>query len=61
MGLVYVARVKLARSDMNIDGKTVRLSPGMAVSVEVKTGKRRVAEYLLSPIAQHVSESGRER
>lgn len=61
LGLVYAAHVKLQRSAMNIDGKSVRLSPGMAVSVEVKTGTRRVAEYLLSPVAQATSESMRER
>jgi hemolysin D len=46
---------------MNIDGKIVQLSPGMAVSVEVMTGKRRVMEFVLSPVMQHVQESGRER
>jgi hemolysin D len=45
----------------DIDGKTVQRSPGMAVSVEVMTGKRRVMQLLLSPIVQHVQESGRER
>ncbi|MCI0420909.1 MAG: hypothetical protein L0312_17045, partial [Acidobacteria bacterium] len=61
LGLVYTTRVQLDSSDMSIDGKTVRLSPGMAVSVEVKTGRRRVAEYLLSPVARGVDESFRER
>ncbi len=61
LGLVYAARVRLARANMSIDGKTVQLSPGMAVSVEVKTGRRRIAEYLLSPVAQRASESMRER
>ena len=61
LGLVYAAHVRLARADMNIDGKTVQLSPGMAVSVEVMTGKRRVMDFVLSPVLQHVQESGRER
>ena len=46
---------------MNIDGKIVQLSPGMAVSVEVMTGKRRVMEFVLSPVMQHVQENARER
>lgn len=33
----------------------------MAVSVEIKTGKRRVIEYFLAPLMQHASESLRER
>ena len=37
------------------------LSPGMAVSVEVMTGTRRVMEFVLSPVMQHVQESGTER
>jgi hemolysin D len=46
---------------MNIDGVDVQLSPGMAVTAEVTTGRRRLIEYLLSPVMQHVGESGRER
>ncbi|MBE9610999.1 hypothetical protein [Chitinilyticum piscinae] len=46
---------------MNIDGKKVNLVPGMAVSVEIKTGQWRLIEYFLSPLIQHGSESIRER
>lgn len=59
--LVYAAHVRLAQADMNIDGKIVQLSPGMAVSVEVMTGRRRVMEFVLSPVMQRVQESGRAR
>lgn len=41
--------------------KLVNLSPGMAVTVEVKTGKRRMIEYIFSPMMQYVDESVRER
>ena len=44
-----------------MENKTVRLTLGMAVTVEVKTGKRRVIEYFLSPLMQVTSESLRER
>jgi len=46
---------------INIDGTAVPLSPGMAVSVEVKTGNRRILEYLFSPIAEVSSEAMKER
>jgi hemolysin D len=46
---------------MEVDGARVRLSPGMAVTVEVKTGQRRVIEYFLAPLLQHSRESLRER
>ena len=61
LGLVYQARVRLATHRLNIDGKWLDLGAGMAVSAEIKTGKRRVISYLLSPLQQHASEALRER
>ncbi|MBD3813467.1 MAG: HlyD family type I secretion periplasmic adaptor subunit [Betaproteobacteria bacterium] len=61
LGLIYSTRVKLARDTLQVENKTVRLTPGMAVTVEVKTGTRRVIEYFLSPLLQTTSESLRER
>lgn len=61
LGLVYAARVRLDRHTIRAEGKSVNLSPGMAVTVEVKTGKRRVIEYFLSPLLQYQDESLRER
>jgi hemolysin D len=60
-GLTYLARVQLAQSSMLVDEKSIPLSPGMVVSVEIKTGRRRVIDYFLSPLMQHGSESLRER
>jgi hemolysin D len=61
LGLVFPARVRLHGSSFLIDGVRVNLTPGMALSVEIKTGKRRVIDYLLSPLRQHASEALRER
>lgn len=60
-GLIYSTRVKLNKTTMQVDGKSVSLSPGMAVTVEVKTARRRVISYFLSPLLQHQKESLRER
>jgi hemolysin D len=60
-GLIYAARVSMARSTMQVEGKRVNLSPGMAVSVEIKTGTRRAIEYFLSPLLKSAKESIRER
>lgn len=60
-GLIYPVRVKLERTTIRVDEKTVNLSPGMAVAIEIKTGKRRVIEYFLSPLIQYQDESLRER
>ena len=59
--LVYMARVSLDKTQMQIDDRLVSLSPGMAVTVEIKTGTRRVLEYLLSPIFRHKEEALHER
>ena len=61
LGLIYSTRVKLNKDTLQVENKTLRLTPGMAVTVEVKTGKRRVIEYFLSPLMQYSSESLRER
>jgi hemolysin D len=39
----------------------VNLSPGMAVTVEIKTGSRRILNYLLSPLLRYRQETLRER
>jgi hemolysin D len=31
------------------------------VQAEIKTGERRIVDYLLSPLAKTVDEAGRER
>lgn len=61
LGLIYPTRVSLSQARMHLDTKDVDLSPGMAVTVEVKTGRRRLIEYFLSPLLQAVDESIRER
>jgi hemolysin D len=59
--LVFATRVSLAHGTIQVEGKQVHLSPGMAVTVEIKTGRRRVIEYLLSPVLKSLQESLRER
>jgi hemolysin D len=46
---------------MQIDDKLVNLSPGMAVTVEIKTGTRSILSYLLSPLLRYRQETLRER
>lgn len=61
LGLVYQARVKMARTALRIDGVTVNLTSGMSLTAEINTGKRRVIDYILDPLRQGVDESMRER
>lgn len=61
-GLVFPARVRLTKTQLRMGvGEKAVLQPGMAATVEIVTGRRRVIEYLLSPIAKAVGTAGRER
>ena len=57
----YLTRVRLDRATLDVDGRSVRLAPGMRAIVEIKTGQRRVIEFLLSPLIRYRDESLRER
>jgi hemolysin D len=59
--LSFSARVSLDRSQMQIDDRLINLTPGMAVTVEVKTGSRSLLGYLLSPLMKYGHDSLRER
>lgn len=61
LGLVYPARMKMAKTTILSGSTEVPLAPGMAVTVEIKTGKRRLIEYLLAPLQRYRDESIRER
>src|ERR1700684_1553040 len=59
--LTYAARISVDRNQMQVEDKMVNLSPGMAVTAEIKTGSRRIIGYLLSPLMKYKQESLRER
>lgn len=62
-GLVYAARIRLACGADEPERSPLcdTMQPGMSLQAEIKTGKRRIIQYLLSPISKTVSEAGRER
>jgi hemolysin D len=60
-GPVYKTHVRLDSTSMPVDGRQASLTPGMTVHVEIRTGSRRVIEYVLSPLLRHVHESLNER
>lgn len=59
--LLYSTRIALDETQMQVEDKLVNLAPGMAVTVEIKTGTRRIIEYLMSPVLRYRHESLRER
>ncbi len=60
-GAIFPAILSLGKATIDVDGKRINLSPGMNVTAEIKTGKRRVIEYLLSPVQRALGESMGER
>lgn len=60
-GLIFPVRVAMARGTIRVDGEDRQLTPGMSVTVEVKTGKRRIIEYIMTPLLRYRDEAIRER
>ncbi|MET0067322.1 MAG: HlyD family type I secretion periplasmic adaptor subunit [Candidatus Thiodiazotropha sp.] len=60
-GLIFSAVLAMKQSVINVEGKAVKLMPGMEVTAEIKTGERRLVEYFLAPLLKHKQESMRER
>jgi hemolysin D len=61
-GPKFAARIGLERAVFRgEDGEDIALAPGMAVTAEIKTGRRRIIDYLLSPVLAHVHDAMRER
>ena len=44
-----------------VQGARRALSPGLIATAEIKSGNRRIIEFLLSPLTRRVYEAGRER
>jgi len=59
--LVFEARLRPNVSSLAIRDREVPLLPGMTVTVEIKTGSRRVLEYLFSPLLEIGGKAMRER
>ena len=57
-GAIFPAVLTLKRDSIDVDGKRIRLSPGMNMTAEIKTGKRRVIDYMLSPDVQQTTIPG---
>ena len=57
----YLARIALTRPALEIDGTVVPLRPGMQAAVDIRTGRRRMLEYVVSPLVAYGSSALRER
>jgi len=59
--LVFPATIALEKHSIIANGREMQLVPGMTVNVEIKTGKRRIIDYILSPLREMISNTGHER
>jgi len=57
----YIAGIALASDSIAVDGRSVRPTPGMTMTVDVRTGKRRLIEFVLQPVLRYAEEGLRER
>jgi hemolysin D len=60
-GWLYAVTLRLERPTLAVDGRAAPLAPGMTTAVDIRTGTRRVVEYVLSPLLEHAQESLHER
>jgi len=61
LGPVYEAKVSLESQQIVVDGSPVNLSPGLNAQIEVKTGRRRIISFFISPLLRFRDEAIRER
>ena len=61
LGPVYAVRIALDRAALDVAGRQAPLGAGMTATAEIKTDRRRMIEYLLSPVLRYKQESLRER
>ncbi|KAA8785171.1 hemolysin D [Paenibacillus sp. 4624] len=56
LGPVFKAKLKVLSTETS-SGSRIKLTPGMSVSVEAKTGQRRIIDFFLSPLKKAAEES----
>lgn len=59
--LRYTVRIALQPGSLDVDGHPAKLLPGMSVKAEIFTGKRRIIDFLLSPLSEYAHDALRER
>lgn len=59
--LVFPLTLKADQTSINVDGTAIPISNGMAVAVEIKTGERRIIDYIFSPLVEVSSRALKER
>ena len=58
---VFPITVSLDQPVIPVDGVNIPVTSGMTVVAEIRTGQRRIIDYILSPLFKMSSESFKER
>ncbi|MBG5881535.1 HlyD family type I secretion periplasmic adaptor subunit [Providencia alcalifaciens] len=61
LGLVYLAQIGLSSKQLLVEGEQIEMTPGLSIVAEIKTDKRRLIDYLLSPINEYTATAMREK
>lgn len=59
--LVFPVTLSLEADSIAADGRDIKLTAGMAATAEVRTGERRILEYVFSPLVEVAEQAMRER
>ncbi len=59
-GALFPITLELKQNHINIEGRPIKISPGMNVTAKIITNKRKIAEYFSSPLHRYSSEGLRE-
>lgn len=60
-GPTFPVRIRLETNRIHVDNRWITLTPGMAVTADIRTGKRSAIGYFLDPLMKTAQESMRER
>ena len=61
LGEIYPITVELKKDEMKIDNKIIKIIPGMTCTVDIKIGKRKLIDYIISPMIRYKDEALREK
>jgi hemolysin D len=57
----FAVRVVLLRGYIDVDSRRVKLTPDMNVSAEIKAGRQRIIDYVLSSVREVMNERAGKR
>jgi HlyD family type I secretion membrane fusion protein len=61
LGEIYPVIIQLSEDKIKVDDKFVQLIPGMTCTTDIMIGKRRLIEYIISPMIRYKDEALREK